>query len=112
MEKASKWYVDKILVIPLSNVNLLFPFLVITNHECSNSFVDQEIDNSSRGHMQVVVNLACTLVGEALQAIRSIPLRIHPSQLALQIGPTLVIELVHRLDWTPVNKARHEAAFV
>src|ERR1700730_4189735 len=112
MDKASKGDAVKLLVIPLPHVHLLFPFLVVANHERPDPFTDQQVDHPSRGTMEIVVNFACALGGESFQTIGGMPLRIHPSQLALQISPMLVIELVDGLHWTPVNKARHEAAFV
>src|SRR5579859_109564 len=110
MDKTRKRDTDKVLVIALAYIHILLPLLIVANDQCAYPLTHQQINDTSRRSMQVVIDLACALIGKPLHSVRGKSIQL--SKLALQIRPPLVVVLVNRLDWTPVNKAWHKTTFV
>src|SRR5262249_4637731 len=78
------------------------------NNERANPFLNQQRNNAFAGSMQVLFEAALAQRGQALKPSRS-PWFGHG---ALQLDSALVIELVNRLCWATVNKARNKVRFV
>src|SRR5260221_13590029 len=101
-------HAHKGLVVPLPHAHFLLPERVLADAEHANAFGDEQINDSPTGRVQVPVYATGTPSSGALQT----PTRPHLSQLALQLCATLVVELVDRLDWPPVDHARDEPRLV
>jgi hypothetical protein len=60
---------DKGLVIPLPKLGLLFPPIVLPNHERSDLMGDEVVNAAATGRMELAVHLAEALVGEEVEAL-------------------------------------------
>ena len=56
----------EVLVGLFPQIDLLLPFGVLANHECSNPLFYKQVNDAMGGDMQVVINLARPLVGQSL----------------------------------------------
>ena len=99
---------DKVLVRPFPQVDLLFPARVAAYHEGANPLCDQQINDKARDGMQIMLNPPIAPDGELF----------HPAGAAgvpeslLEFCSPLVIELVRAFQTAPVNDDRDKTRFV
>src|SRR5262245_15519266 len=60
---------DKGLVVPLPELGLLLPPIVLPNHERSDLMGDEVVNDAATGRMEIAVHLAEALVGEEVEAV-------------------------------------------
>ena len=89
-------------------LGFLLPEWIFADDERAYSFSNQEINQASGGRMQVVIYASSAFVSDAIKLVRVV-LLFH---LLLKMLSLLVIELVHMLNRTPVNKPRSKSCFV
>ena len=102
------WDIHKVLIIALADVAFLLPVRIFPDNECAYSFRNKQIDDASACCVQVMVYSTSALVRDALHTSRET--RIFED--ALKVCLALVIILVDRLNWTPVNNPGEKSRFV
>ena len=86
----------------------MLPERVLADAQHPEALGYQQINDATRGGMEVVVNPPCALGRDALQT----PTCVYLSQLALQLRTALVVELVDGFHWPPVDDTRYKAWLV
>src|SRR5690349_18587269 len=67
VDETCMWDTHKVLIIAPADVNLLFPFRIVPNDQGPNAFLNQDINQATALSMQIVVDLAVTLIREAVE---------------------------------------------
>src|SRR5215471_8949598 len=99
MDKTSMWDLNKVLIVFLPDIDILLPIVILPNHECSDSFPGETLNDPMALCMEVMINLACPFVGKSLDTSRRMAIAL---EFALQVCLFLIVVLVHCLEWTPV----------
>ena len=55
--------------VPLPELGLLFPPIILPNHERSDLMGDEVVNDAATGRMEVTVHLTEALVGEEVEAV-------------------------------------------
>ena len=100
---------NEVLVGAATQVDVLLPPVVLANHESSDALFDQPINDAAAGAMQISVDAAIAFVGQSIQAARG--LLVTP-ELALQLCPLLVVELIDGFERSAVNQKRSKTGLV
>ena len=90
VDEACMWDLHKVLVVPFSDGDFLLPFGIFPNDQSPDALFHQDINQATALCVQIVVNLAIALVGEAIKT----PTGPTFAQFALPFGALLVVVLV------------------
>ncbi len=100
---------DKALIGPASQVDLLLPAIVLADDQRTNPLLNQGLKDATAGEMQIGLDAAIALVGQTLNPPRGLALI---GQQALQACSFLVVELVDGLQRSAVNQKRRQVRLV
>src|SRR6266498_3252431 len=87
-------------------IDSLLPVGVVTDDKCADTMLHQQRNDGTAGVVQVVTHPAITLVGERLQPAAGV---LALWELGLELRAALVVQLIQRLERSPVNQPRHKA---
>ena len=93
---------NKVLIVAPPVVHLLLPERVLSNNDGSYPLFYQEVNNALTGRVQVVIDLAVTLVCDLFHLLGD-ALSVIFGKLLFEFLHALVVPLVPRLDRTTVN---------
>jgi hypothetical protein len=88
------WEGDTVLDGALPVAHLRFPKRILTAAQQAATLADKQINEASASGLEVMVNASCAPDRDALQS----PTHVRLSQVALQLGPTLIVELIDGLQ--------------
>jgi hypothetical protein len=100
---------DECLIGPLPQGDFLFPAIILPDDEPANIPSGKVIHYAATRHMEIAVYLTFALVREDVEAARGVP---ACREQGLIVGTLFVIELVQRLERTPVNQKGYKARLV
>ena len=99
------WNLNKVLIVPLTNVNRPFPIWVIPDNQCSDTVIDTVISNVPSRFVHVVPD---TIVTPNSQSTLKIGIAIATLALPFRrkVGNSFVVLMVNAFEGFPVDNKR------
>src|SRR5579883_1151223 len=108
LDQPGMGHLNKVLIRPFPQRDLLFPARVVTNHERSNPLSHQQINHKTRDGMQIMLNSPIAPDRQTLHA----PGGSRTTKRLLEFCSPLVVKLIRTFQTAPVNDDRDKPRFI
>ena len=103
VNKTSVRNLDKVLIVPLPHLDLLFPEDVFSYHNGSNTLLDAQINDATAGRVQITVDPAIALRRDPIQMVRGETVLM--AQAALVRCALFIVKLVEAFEGLAADQA-------